>query len=163
WLPTKWNHWLQLVLHLAGPGHWRAIQADFRHLARALRLREAATDRPALGTLFLDGSINALRDLFGHPRSNLPPAGTLRLHYSIGGDTEPTGLPPRFLRRWFNRIAPVLASAAGRVYRNDDTPLVEKLPKTVNLLLRQINLLDLLAGAGFALAAGICGGTLAAM
>src|SRR5262249_52291767 len=100
---------------------------------------------------------------FGHPRSNLPPAGTLRLHYSIGGDTEPTGLPPRFLRRWFNRIAPVLASAAGRVYRNDDTPLVEKLPKTVNLLLRQINLLDLLAGAGFALAAGICGGTLAAM
>ncbi len=163
WFFTRWSHWLRLVLHLVGGGDWQGIQNDLRHLVRALRLREATATRPGVGWLLLDGSLNALRDLCGSPRTKLGPAGTLRLHYSIGGDTEPAGAAPGFLRRWFNRFSPVLAAAARRVYSNDDTPLAEKLPKTVNLLLNQINILDLLATAGFALAAAVGGGWLAAV
>ena len=112
WLLTKWSHWLRLVMHLVGRGDWRGIQSDWRHLSRALRLGEATTTRPALGRLLLDGTLNAMRDLAGAPRANLGPAGTLRLHYSVGGDTEPAGAAPPFLRRWFRRFAPVLAAAA---------------------------------------------------
>ena len=54
-----------------------------RHLVRALRLREVL-GRPGLGRLLLDGTVNALRDLFGSPRPNLPAAGTVRLHYTYG-------------------------------------------------------------------------------
>lgn len=161
WLLNKWSHWLRLLLHEFHNGNWRGIQSDLRHLVRALRLREARPTQPALGRLLLDGTLNALRDLVGAPRANLGPAGTLRLHYSIGGDTEPAGAAPSFLRRWFTRFSPVLAAAARQVYANDDTPLAVKLPRTTNLLLKQLNILDLLATAGFALAAAVAGGWLA--
>ncbi len=42
----------------------------------------------------------------------------------------------------------MLASAGHILYRNDDTPLSVKLTRMVELLVRQINLLDLLAVAG---------------
>src|SRR5262249_8975212 len=64
------------------------------------------------------------------------------------------------LRRWFRRFAPVLASAARVVYRNDRTPLGEKLPAAVGLLVRQINVLDLLNAALLSLAAGVSGALL---
>ncbi|MBV9124874.1 MAG: FAD-binding protein, partial [Planctomycetes bacterium] len=152
WLVTRWTNWLRLVLDVAGPGHWKDIRADGRHLVRALRLREVL-DRPALGRLLLDGTVNALRDLFGKPRANLPAAGTIRLHYAAAGGAEPAGLPHPWLRRWFRRFAPVLAPAARKIYANDDTPLRDKLPGTSRLLLRQLNLVDLLVAGGLALAA----------
>ena len=162
WLLTRWSHWLRLVLHLVHRGDWQGIQGDLRHLVRALRLREASSKRPALGQLLLEGTLNAMRDLVGASRANLSQAGTLRVHYSIGGDTEPAGAAPGFLLRWFRRFEPVLAAAARRIYCNDDTPLAVKLPETINLLLKQINILDLLATGGFALAATVGGGWLAA-
>src|SRR5262249_24467784 len=119
WLPTKWFNWLRLVLQVGGSRHWNELRHDARHLVRALRLGEV-TDRPALGRFLLDGSVNALRDLFRRPRANLPKAGTLQVHYSVAGGTVPSGLPPAPLRRWFRRAAPVLEAAARRVYSNDD-------------------------------------------
>jgi alkylation response protein AidB-like acyl-CoA dehydrogenase/flavin-dependent dehydrogenase/electron transfer flavoprotein alpha subunit/ferredoxin-like protein FixX len=155
WFLTKWFNWLRLVRDVAGPGEWREMRTDVRYLVRALRLREVVS-RPAIGRLLLDGTINAMRDLAHSPRANLPRAGKLRLHYSVAGETEPAGLPPAW-KRWFKRLAPVLASAARKVYSNDDTPLSTKLPDTSQLLLRQINMLDVLATAAFLLAAVLTG------
>jgi electron transfer flavoprotein-quinone oxidoreductase len=154
WFLTKWTNWLRLLREVAGPGDWRAMRADLQHLVRALRLRQVVS-RPGVGRLLLDGTINALRDLARSPRANLPPAGSFRLHYSVADGAEAVALPPGPLVRWFGRLAPVLASAARLVYRNDDQPLSAKLPRASDLLLRQVNVLDLLATAVVALAAVI--------
>jgi electron transfer flavoprotein-quinone oxidoreductase len=159
WFVTKWANWLRLILHVAGPGRWRESLRDARQLARALRLREV-TARPRLGQVLLDGSLNALRDLFGRPRARLPAAGTLRLHYTVADGAEASGHPPAVLRRWFRRFAPVLAPAARRVYTNDDRPLAGKLPGALGLLTRQINLIDLFAAGAIGLAAAVSGALL---
>jgi electron transfer flavoprotein-quinone oxidoreductase len=165
WLITKWFNWLRLLGQLAGPGHWAEIKADLRHLVRALRLREVA-GRPSLGQLLLDGAVNALRDLFGSPRPDLPAAGTVELHYTVAPEPGAPPSPasarrvPWSLRRWFQRFAPVLASAAQRVYTNDDQPLPDKLTESVRLMIRQVNILDLAGASLVALAAGASGGWL---
>jgi alkylation response protein AidB-like acyl-CoA dehydrogenase/flavin-dependent dehydrogenase/ferredoxin-like protein FixX len=159
WFVTKWANWLRLILHVAGPGRWRESLKDIRQLARALRLREV-TARPRLGQVLLDGSLNALRDLFGRPRAQLPAAGTLRLHYTVADGAEASGRPPAVLRRWFRRFAPVLAPAARRVYTNDDRPLADRLPGALGLLTRQINLIDLVAAGAIGLAAAASGALL---
>jgi alkylation response protein AidB-like acyl-CoA dehydrogenase/flavin-dependent dehydrogenase/electron transfer flavoprotein alpha subunit/electron transfer flavoprotein alpha/beta subunit/ferredoxin-like protein FixX len=156
WFVTKWTNWIRLMLQVAGPGHWRELTRDFRYLSRALRIRDV-THRPAPGRLLLDGTVNALRDLFGKPRANLPRAGDLRLHYSVGDSAEEGGRPPAPLRRWFRRFAQVLGAAARRIYVNDETPLFDKLPAAFGLLVRQVNMLDLLAAGGVALAGAITG------
>jgi alkylation response protein AidB-like acyl-CoA dehydrogenase/flavin-dependent dehydrogenase/ferredoxin-like protein FixX len=147
WLATRWSNWIRLLMHVAGPTHWNELREDARHLTRALRVRDVA-DRPALGRLLLDGTVNALRDLFRKPRANLPPAGSLRFRYSVAGGTEPSAPASPMLQRWFRRFAPVLASAARKMYANDLVPLEQKLPAITRLLAKQVNLLDLLA-AGF--------------
>jgi electron transfer flavoprotein-quinone oxidoreductase len=160
WFLSKWTNWLRLLLQLAGPLHWPQIRQDFRHLIRALRLREV-TDRPALIQVLLDGAVNALRDVFGRPRPNVPAAGVIRIHYSAAGAEEPSALPPRLLQRWFRRFGPILAAAAQRVYTNDEQPLLDKLPGASRLLTRQINMVDVLTAGAIGLAAGISGVLLA--
>jgi electron transfer flavoprotein-quinone oxidoreductase len=161
WFVTKWLNWLRLMLQVAGPAHWRELRHDVRHLMKALRLREVLS-QPQVGRLLLDGTINTLRDLSGSPRTNLPGAGRIRVHYSVAGDSTPPDQLPFILRGWFRRLAPVLASAAGRVYRNDDVPLSAKLPDASQLMLRQLNILDLLASIGLGVATFISGCVLAA-
>jgi alkylation response protein AidB-like acyl-CoA dehydrogenase/flavin-dependent dehydrogenase/electron transfer flavoprotein alpha/beta subunit/ferredoxin-like protein FixX len=156
WLVTKWMNWVRLALHVGGPRHWNELRHDARHFVRALRLGEVV-DRPALGRFLLDGAVNALRDLFRRPRANLSKAGTLRVHYWVAGGTVPSGLPPAPLRRWFKRAAPVLETAARRVYSNDDRPLFDKLPSTFQLLMRQVNMLDLFAAGILAFATAFTG------
>lgn len=152
WLVTRWSNWIRLLMHVAGPAHLNELREDARHLARALRMRDVAY-RPPLGRLLLDGTVNALRDLFRKPRVNLSPAGTLQFHYSAGGGKEQSAPPPAALRRWFHRFAPVLAAAARKMYANDLAPLEDKLPAITRLLAKQINLLDLLAAGFIGLAA----------
>jgi len=156
WFVSRWFHWVRLVWQVAGPAHWQELRADQRHLARALRFDEVI-GRPGIGRLLLDGAVNALRDLFRRPRAHLPPAGTLRLHYSVAGGAEPTGPGSAILRRWFRRFTPVLASAARRLYTNDAEPLAEKLHGAFRLMLRQVNMLDLFAVGGLTLMAGLTG------
>jgi electron transfer flavoprotein-quinone oxidoreductase len=160
WLGKRWSSWLRTVRYVASPLYWPQMQADSRHLSRALNL-PVVLPRPTWGQLLLDGSLNAFRDLLGRPRANLPPAGQVRFHYSVGGETEPAGLPPATLRRWFGRFAPVLASAAKLVYRNDDTPLSQKLPRAIQLLVKQVNVFDLLTALFLGAAAGLSGALLA--
>src|SRR5438445_13775021 len=105
----------------------------------------------------MDGTVNAMRDLAGSPRPNLPEAGLLRFHYSVAGGVEAAGAAPKTARKWFRRMAPVLAAAARKVYTNDDAPLSAKLPGASQLLLRQINMLDLFLAIVVAVAAGIGG------
>jgi electron transfer flavoprotein-quinone oxidoreductase len=159
WLLKRWLSWLRMVTQIASPIHWPQMQTDAGHLSRALHLRYVLP-RPTLGQLLLDGSLNAFRDLLGHPRANLPVAGQVRLHYRVAGGAEPSGLPPATLRRWFSRFAPVLASAARLVYQNDTTPLAEKLPRALHLLIKQVNFFDLLSGVFLAAAAGLSGALL---
>jgi electron transfer flavoprotein-quinone oxidoreductase len=154
WSITKWTNWLRMAMHVAGPKHWPEVQDDLRHLSRALRLRTVVRP-PDLGRLLLDGTVNALRDLFRRPRPNLPAAGHIRLLYSVAGGAEPVGLPPVLFRRWFNRFATILAPAAKMVYANDTTPLPTKLQGAAQLLVKQVNLLDVIGAACFALAAGV--------
>jgi electron transfer flavoprotein-quinone oxidoreductase len=161
WLPRRWIAWLRMLLRVAGPGHWPALQADARHLVRAMRLR-AVLPRPTLGRLLLDGTVNAFRDVLDRPRSNLASAGNVRLHYTVAGGTEPSGRSPLLARRWFHRFAPVLASAARIVYTNDETPLAVKLPAALRLLVKQINLVDLIGAATLGLAAVVGAGFLVA-
>ncbi len=154
WLPAKWFAWIRLLCWLGGPAAWPELRVEWRRLRRALHLADVA-GQPALGRALLDGSLNALRDLTRRPRANLSPGGALRFT-SRAGDSDAPG-PPRFLRRWFRRFAPVLASAARQVLANDEHTLAEKLPAGVRTLIRQVNLLDLLAAAGVGFAAGLQG------
>jgi electron transfer flavoprotein-quinone oxidoreductase len=152
---VKWLQWLRMLMQLSGPTHWPEIQDDLRHLRRALRLRSILRP-PSLGQLLLDGTVNALRDFFRRPRANVPPAGRVRLHYGLEGRGEENWVP-RPLRRWFRRFEPILASSARAVYANDDTPLFDRLQSAVKLLLRQVNVLDLLGLAVVGLATGVTG------
>jgi electron transfer flavoprotein-quinone oxidoreductase len=161
WFVTKWINWIRLLLQVSGPRRWAEMRADFRHLIRALRLKEVIS-RPTLGRLFLDGTINALRDLAGSPRANLSTAGSINVVYMVADDLEPVGLPPASWRKWFRRLAPVLASGARRVYLNNREPLGTKLPETSHLLMRQINLLDFISFLFFAFAAAASGGLMLA-
>jgi electron transfer flavoprotein-quinone oxidoreductase len=154
WLPARLGGWLRMLRSLAGPGELPELRADAGQLAHALRLEQVAV-MPSLGQLLLDGGLNALRDLLRQPRADLPPGGKITLHYTLAGGAEPSGLPPGSLRRWFSRFAPVLASAARRVYANDGEPLDVKLPATVRLLIKQINLFDVLRAFGLGLVAGV--------
>jgi alkylation response protein AidB-like acyl-CoA dehydrogenase/flavin-dependent dehydrogenase/ferredoxin-like protein FixX len=160
WFVSQGLNWLRLVWDVAAPAVWREWQTDLRHLSRALRFDEVLS-RPGNGRLFLDGSVNALRDLFGSPRANLPEAGEIKLHYTVAGGAEPTGLPPALFHRWFRRFTPILASAARRVYSNNEEPLADKLFASSRLLMRQINLLDLMGAGLLALGAAIASGLLA--
>ncbi len=154
WLPARWGAWLRLVRGLAGPANWPELRDDAHHLARALHLEEVAVV-PSLGRLLLDGTLNAVRDLLRQPRAHVPAAGAVKLHYTVAGGAEPGGLLPASLRRWFARFAPVLAAAARRVYTNDGEPLGDKLPAAVRLLVKQVNLVDLLRAGGLGLAAAV--------
>ena len=60
-------------------------------------------------------------------------------------------------RRWFRRFTPILASAARRLYTNDAEPLAEKLHGAARLMVRQINMLDLLGAGMLGLAAAVSG------
>jgi electron transfer flavoprotein-quinone oxidoreductase len=154
WLPARLGGWFRMLRTLTGPGELPELRADAGQLAHALRLKQVAAP-PSLGRLLLDGSLNALRDLLRQPRAGLPPAGEITLHYTVAGGAEPSGLPPASLRRWFARFAPVLASAARRVYANDGEPLDAKLPAATRLLVKQISLLDGLRILGLGLVAGL--------
>jgi electron transfer flavoprotein-quinone oxidoreductase len=156
-LPGRWTAWLRLLLRVGGPEHWPELQADGRHLSAALRL-QTVLPRPALGRLLLDGTVNAFRDLLHRPRRDLPSAGQVHLHYAVAG--QPSGRPPLLARRWFGRFAPVLASAARLIYANDATPLAAKLPAALRLLIKQINLVDLIGLAILWLAAAAGGSVL---
>jgi electron transfer flavoprotein-quinone oxidoreductase len=160
WTARKWMHWVQMIRQVAGPRRWPEMQEDLNHLSRALRLRNVLKP-PDLGRLLLDGTVNALRDIFHRPRANLPPAGAVRLRYRIGGRGTEAETAPRWLRRWFNRFAPILAAAARTVYANDRTPLSAKLRSALELLTKQVNLLDLLGGACIGIVAAATGALMA--
>jgi flavin-dependent dehydrogenase len=146
WLPRKCFAWFR-VLGRIGWTTWTELIDDLFHLGNALRLREV-TPRPALARVLLDGALNTFRDLARQPRPHLPPGGTLALHYRSTEDDGSARSTTSLLRLWFGRFRPVLASASHILYRNGDMPLSEKLTRLVELLVRQINLLDLLAAAG---------------
>jgi electron transfer flavoprotein-quinone oxidoreductase len=149
----RWKKWLQLVNVLAGGGHRAELQGDFCHLQEALRMREVAP-RPSPWRLLLDGALNTCRDLLGQPRA-LPGHGDITLHYSVAGGSEPSGLPPAAMRRWFERYAPAIAGAARVVYCNDTTPLSQKLPAATRLLTGHVSLADFGQALGFGLWAGV--------
>jgi electron transfer flavoprotein-quinone oxidoreductase len=159
WLPGKAVRWLRLLGQSGGWALWRELKDDLEAPGQALQWRRVA-GRPALGRLLLDGALNALRDLGGRPRPDVPPAGRLEVHYRSGA-AEGDGAPPRLVRRWLQRFRPVLAAAVAAVARNDHRPLSEKLTRSVQLLVRQINLLDLLVlasgGVLLALAGALAG------
>jgi flavin-dependent dehydrogenase len=145
WLPGKVLRWLRLVAWAGGWSAWGDLKDDLQHLGWALRMRRVA-GRPALGRLLLDGSLNALRDLGRRPRLGVPAAGRLEVHYRSAAP-EGDGLAPAFARRWLERFRPVLSAAVGTLVRNDRVPIAEKMAYGVRLLVRQVNLLDLLTAA----------------
>jgi flavin-dependent dehydrogenase len=151
WLPVKLLGWL-LILGRVRWAEWSRLRLDLIAAGRALRMRQVLP-RPALARVLLDGALNAFRDLARRPRPDLPPGGSLSIHYSAEDVT--TGKAPILLRRWFERFRPVLGSAARILCRNDDTPLSAKMTAMVELLLRQVNLLDLLAAAGLGFVTGL--------
>lgn len=153
---TKWLNWVRLLKDVGVP-NGSALRTDARHFARALRISEIAS-LPSFGRLMLDGTVNALRDLFRRPRANVPAAGTLHIQYAVAGGTVPVADPPAPIARWFRRMVPVLAAAARRVYSNEPVALADKLPETTGLLARQVNILDIVTAGAAGLAAVVSGG-----
>jgi flavin-dependent dehydrogenase/ferredoxin-like protein FixX len=148
WLPRKFAAWLGVLARVSWR-QWNELRDEILQVGRVLRLREV-TPRPALARMLLDGALNAFRDLARRPRPHLPRCGTLRLHYHAAEEQGRASAVPWLFRRWFERFRPVLA-AVGRIFHaNDDSPLSVKLNRIFVLLLRQINLFDLLAVAGLA-------------
>jgi electron transfer flavoprotein-quinone oxidoreductase len=148
----RWRGWFHTLRQVGTSGGWGILGSDLGQLTRALRAREVA-GHPPLWRFFLDGFLNALRDLLRRPRGNLPAGGDLQFRFTLAGGSETVGPPPRFLRNWFRRFRPVLAAAARRIYGNNDEPLVARLPAAVRLLQRQVNLFDILTVGSIALAA----------
>ncbi|MCS6853107.1 MAG: FAD-binding protein, partial [Gemmataceae bacterium] len=132
WWPSRWWRWVRLVRQAARPSQWAVFRQDWRQLARAWHLRDIM-GRPSLRRFLLDGTVNALRDLFRQPRVAVPTAGSLRVEFRRADAAVVP--PPAVLRRWFGRFAPVLAAAARRVYANTPEPLASKLSAGVQLLL----------------------------
>ena len=149
WLPRKLLSWFS-VLGRVSWQRWDALREEFVQLGRTLRLREV-TPRPALARVLLDGALNAFRDLARRPRPHLPRHGTLRLYYHSADEEGRASAVPGLFRRWFERFRPVLASAGHELHENDDMPLSAKLTRIFELLVRQVNLFDLVAVAGLAL------------
>jgi electron transfer flavoprotein-quinone oxidoreductase len=156
WLPARWVNWLRLLGATLGPDHWHDFWADTVHLLRALRWRKVARG-PSWRQILLDGSFNALRDLFRRPRAQLPRHGTIRLHYTTAEEVGAARKAPATLRRWFARFAPVLAASFHEIAAGDDRPLSEKLAGANRVLWQQINSLDLLVGGLVLAGAGVCG------
>jgi alkylation response protein AidB-like acyl-CoA dehydrogenase/flavin-dependent dehydrogenase/ferredoxin-like protein FixX len=154
---SRWSDWLRMVTRNVSSAEQAAIREDARHLGRALRVR-SLWPRINLARLFLDGTMNALRDLCGVPRTGMGEAGTVRLYYTLNGAPVPAGQVPAYFRGWFRRHAPVLAAAARQVYHNVPTPLARKLAGVTRLFARQVSLLDALTLLGGALASGVVGG-----
>ncbi|HEY7152930.1 MAG TPA: FAD-dependent oxidoreductase, partial [Gemmataceae bacterium] len=142
WLPRKLLDWFRLLGRVRW-AQWGAMRDDLFHLGHALHFGDV-TPRPPMARILLDGALNAFRDLVRKPRPHLPQAGTLRIHYHSTDDSGAANTAPVLLRRWFGRFQPVLASAGRILYRNDDTPLSVKMTAMVELLVRQVNLIDLL-------------------
>lgn len=157
WLPRKLLNWFR-VLGRVRWAQWGEFADDLLDLGHALRLREV-TPRPALARVLLDGALNAFRDLVRRPRPHLPPGGALRLHYFSPHDGGTVSATPALMRRWFARFQPVLSSMAHIVHCNNDKPLSARMTAMVDLLIRQVNLMDLLAIAGMAFVTAL-GGTL---
>jgi electron transfer flavoprotein-quinone oxidoreductase len=159
WLPVRAMGWLRLLGRSGGWALVAELRDDLRALTRALRSR-GVLGRPGLGRLLLDGSLNALRDLGGRARQDVPPAGTLKVYYKSGAE-EGDDPAPRFVRRWLDRFRPVLAAVLAEVVRNDRVRVAEKLSRAARLLIRQINILDLqfvaVLGVLTALAGGLAG------
>jgi electron transfer flavoprotein-quinone oxidoreductase len=143
WLPWKVFAFLQVLARISWR-RWSELRDEIIQLSRILRLREV-TPRPALARLLLDGALNAFRDLVRRPRPHLPPAGTLRLYYHSADEEGRASSVSWVFRRWFERFRPVLAAIQRVLYINEDTPLSVKLSRAIAILLRQINLFDLLA------------------
>lgn len=144
WFPARLLHWVRLLLHEGIPGRWAEMQADLARLGWALRLREVV-GRPPLGKVLLEGALNAFRDFLRLPRVGLPPAGTLRLHYTVAGGEGGRTHIPGAVRRWFDRFAPVLAATVRGLCRNDAVHLSDRVRNGARLLLRQMNLFDVIA------------------
>jgi electron transfer flavoprotein-quinone oxidoreductase len=156
WPPGRLRAWVRLLAAAGGWALWQALRDDMRAVGWALRSRRWA-GLPAVGRLLLDGSLNALRDLAGRPRRDLPAAGRVEVHYRRAGPER--GRAPRFARRWLGRFRPVLAAAVVPLVREGYTPLPDRLRVAAGLLVRQINALDLVAaGALGALTALLVGG-----
>src|SRR5262249_42718077 len=67
WFLSRWLNWARLAWDVAGPTQLPALRQDAWHLRRALRLDEVV-GQPGIWRMLLDGSVNALRDIFGSPR-----------------------------------------------------------------------------------------------
>jgi len=141
---TKWSQWVRVIRHTMPPRCWGRMIADNRQMVQALGLREVSGRRP-VWRLFLDGWVNAVRDLFGRKRPHIEPAGRLRWHFSVLGGHEPVSPLPSSVANWGRRLETVLSCAAREIYRNDPVPLREKLATVLKLLADQINILDVLA------------------
>jgi flavin-dependent dehydrogenase len=145
WLVSKAASWLRLLVRSGGWAEWRRIQEDLQGLGWALQMRSWA-GRPSLRELLLDGSLNALRDLVGKARPDVPPAGQFAIHYHCAAP-EGDGSPPRFVQRWLRRVRPVVSAAIAEVLHDVKRSLPARLAAAVRLLVRQVNLLDLILAA----------------
>src|SRR5207247_1860087 len=110
---------------------------------------------PPPGPALADRRPNPLARPPGRPAGGRAAGRTVHVPFPGAGGAAPERVPPASLRRWFARFAPVLAAAARRVYANDGAPLEAKLPAAVRLLVKQINLFDVLRAFGLGLVAGV--------
>jgi electron transfer flavoprotein-quinone oxidoreductase len=140
----KWREWTRLVRRTLPSGAWGEMMSDSRQMVQALGLNEAAGYHPVWRVL-LDSLINSARDLVGRERPHLGAKGELKWHFSVLGGKEPVGPLPHAVADWGRRIEPVLRSVAHEIYRNEPTPLREKLGTIMERLVEQVNLLDVLA------------------
>ena len=85
---------------------------------------------------------------FADRAPHLPPGGSLRVHYHSADEKDSEGTTPRLLPVGFGGFSRCWPRQGISSYRNGDMPLSAKLTSMVELLVRQINLLDLLAVAG---------------
>ena len=133
----KWSELAQFIAATVHPKHFPEIQSDFKSQIQALGLKRFL-DSPwsfmPAGDWFLNSFI---------PNRTQPPAdGEFEfLCYEDGEKIPDENLPP-VVRHFLRRFNPALAAAANSIYENDETPIGDKLYRSLEFLTRHANLWD---------------------
>lgn len=113
-----------------------SISADLKHLEQALPIKKVF-QRPPWPLLLVEGWLHLVGQLTGLKKADTA-RGQVRYHISFQGDDTVGKQLPAAVQILMDRFKPGLAMAAWEIYGNDDTPLPQKINRSLQKLTRHL-------------------------
>jgi alkylation response protein AidB-like acyl-CoA dehydrogenase/flavin-dependent dehydrogenase/electron transfer flavoprotein alpha subunit/electron transfer flavoprotein alpha/beta subunit/ferredoxin-like protein FixX len=133
----KWRELAQFIAATVQPKYLDEIKSDLKAQINALGLKKFFDSPWSLlpaGDWFLNSFI---------PKRTQPPAnGEFEFLFFENGRRIPIENFPSVVRYFLRRFNPAFAAAANSIYENDETPIGEKLYRSLEFLTRHANLWD---------------------